>query len=465
MRKTKMSLIVAMILANTAISINLHADYLETAKAYGEKVKFWKDEPMKYNFKDIYPKEFYKKSYFAPTAIAVSIAGGVAFSYFTAGTGAPTAAAGVSTVASMVAGGGAGSYLAGLATVGSWFGGGMVLGGAILNGIVIGSAVGGTLTLGSMTALQVIEASSLMTAMSMDGIAYFKNPETGKNEYRVRLEIPKDIGSKEVRQIVENYYEANEALIDTIQNGDHTKQTASDVAIKLYTNAAVKLLEQKITDNNLSSDDSVVLSVIAWRNGSFDAFEKGMLQIEKLDTKNKSFTDYLMALKYLKNSDIDNALLYLHKSIESNDYTLEPIILKINILSNLDFAKHEIEIAELVKSATDNFDSDKYATFLNLTSLYYRVGTIYFVNKKYAQANEYFQKAYDELGFLQKKFFGKELKHTINLAIANSLYSDGKKIEADKVYALIIGDIDEKESGEELKKIKDSYLGANKTAK
>jgi len=461
--KTKtiqLSITVALLL-NIAQPINLNADVLESSKKYAEKAMFWKKEKATYNFKDIYPKSFYKKSYFAPTAIAAAIAGGVAISFVTAGTGAPAAAVGVSSFATAVAGGGAGSYLAGLAAVGSWFGGGMVLGGAILNGIVLGTMVGAPAALANMTIQQKVEASALITAMGMDGIVYFKNPETGKNEYRIRLEIPQDIGSKEVKKIVDNIYSTNKDLMDAVKNNDATRQKAINESIKLYVKAAMELLKSKISTNNFKQDDLIVLSVIAWRNGNFDMFEKAIAKVN-LTIDNRGFTSYLKALDYLKNNDIKNTLALLDKSRSINSYALEPIILKINILSNEDFAKNEIEIDKLVQYAATHFDADKYSTFLNLTSLYYRVGTIYFSNQKYAQAKAYYQKSFDDLGLLQKNFFGKQLKHSIELAIANSLYAAGEDLKADKIYFGIIDDIDDagdKDGLAEFKKIKESYIG------
>lgn len=460
MKKLSLSMTTALFLS-ISHPITLKADWIDTSKEYANKVNFWKNEKNEYGFKHIYPKAFYKKSYFAPTAITAAVVSAVAVSYFTAGTGAPAAAAGVSSLASSIAGGGAGSYLAGLYAVGSWFGGGMVLGGAILNGVVLGSMAGGTLTLANMTMLQKIEASALVTAMGMDGIVYFKNPETGINEYRVRLEIPKDLGSEEVRQIVDNIYEANEAIIDAVEDGDTIKQKAMSESIKLYTKSAIELLEKKLETNEFNQEDIIVLSVIAWRNGNFDIFEKAISKTDTFKAENKGFLHYLYALKSLKINNTEQAIIDLDKSLNENKYALEPVILKINILSNTNFLKNEVEIDKLIQYATENFDSDKYATFLNLTSLYYRAGTIYFSNKEFSRAKNYYQKSLDNLGLLQKNFFGKQLKHTIELAIANSMYKEGEEIKADKIYYGIINDINEEDDIAEIKKIKESYLGSN----
>lgn len=460
MKNISLSLATALLLSishPTALS----AGWLDKSKEYTEKAKFWKNEKKEYNFCHVYPKAFYKKSYFSSTAITVAIVGAVTVSYFTAGTGAPAVAAGVSSLASTIAGGGASSYLAGLASVGGWFGGDTALGSAILNGIVLESVTDGALSLANMTMLQRIEASTLVTAMGMDGVVYFKNPETDKNEYRVRLEIPKDLGSKEVRQIVDNIYEANEAIANALEKRDSIRQKAMSESVTLHVKSAIELLEKKLATYDFNEEDIIVLSVIAWQDGDFDIFEQAISNLDTFEAENKGFLYYLYALKNLKNNNTKQAIIHLDKSLDENKYALEPIILKINILSNTDFLKNEVEIDKLVQYATENFDGDKYATFLNLTSLNYRVGTIYFANKKYARANEYHQKALDGLGLLEKNFFDKQLKHTIELAIANSVYKEGEEIKADKIYYGIIIDIDEEKDIAEIEKIRESYLGSN----
>jgi len=460
--KTIISSAITAIYLVSAVPTNAQADIWGSTNQYVSSL--WdKKEVENISFKYIYPKVFYKKSYFATAAISASIVTAGTLLFVTAGTGAPLAAAGVSTAASIIGGGGAGSYLAGLATVGSLFGEGMVLGGAILNGIVLGTGVGGTISLANMTIQKKAEASALMTAMSMDGIVYFKNPDSGHNEYRVRLEIPKDIGSKNIKQIVNNIYEANEEYVDALKKADSVKQKVLTESIHLYTESAIELFENQLNeDKKISQDDLIVLLVIAWRNGDFELFEKGISELPTtLKKDNEGFSYYLLALNSLRNNNIKQAIEYLDLSHENNNYALEPLILKMNLLGNQDFSTNEIEIDRLLKTAIKTFDSDKYNTFLNLSSLYYRVATIYFSNQKYAEARKFYQKSLDKLGFLKKKFFGKELKHTIKLSIANSFYNEGQIIKADKVYYEIINDIEENEKNE-IEKIRQSYIGLNK---
>ncbi len=133
----------------------------------------------------------------------------------------------------------------------------------------------------------------------------------------------------------------------------------------------------------------------------------------------------------------------------------------INILGNRNFIKNESKIISLVKKAENNFDSDKYLTSYNLSGVFYRTATFYFNNKQYIKAEKYYKKTYNELGLLQKHFFGKQLKHIVQLGIANSLFSQNMRNSANEIYIEIINDID-KENKEEMKQIREQYLGSNK---
>lgn len=48
--------------------------------------------------------------------------------------------------------------------------------------------------------------------------------------------------------------------------------------------------------------------------------------------------------------------------------------------------------------AENKFNGNKYTTHYDLTSLYYRIGTLYFLNEKYGQAEYFYRKSYDEIG-------------------------------------------------------------------
>ncbi len=82
--------------------------------------------------------------------------------------------------------------------------------------------------------------------------------------------------------------------------------------------------------------------------------------------------------------------------------------------------------------------------------------TIYFNNKRYSKAKEYYEKANNELNLFQT-YFSKSLKNTVQLGVANSLYQDSKTEEANKVYNKLLEDISD---AEEKEMIIQQYLGA-----
>jgi len=455
MKKISLSITLIMSLMSTSVNAGVWQDTKEVVN----KAAFWKNKHLKnIDFKHIYPKKFYKKSYFGFIITGAVIVGAGAFTYFTAGTGAPVAATGTSTVATWVAGGGAGSYMAGLSTVGSWFGGNAILGAAILNGISIGTIGGGTSTFATLSVLGKVGVMSSITAMNLDGIAYFSNPETNSLEYKVKVTIPKSLGSKDTRFLVDKIYDTKEEINDAIEDGDEERQKALYKLNIQYNKKAINLLTQKINEED-NQEDLIVLGIIAWNNSEYTLFDKAVSKLDSSKLDNTGFLNYLYALQNLSKGDIQKSLINLDNSIDENTYALEPVILYINILGNEDFIKNESKIESLVKHAEENFDSDKYATGYSLSSIYYRTATFYFLNKRYVKAAQYYQKADEELGLLQKYFFGKQLRHVIQLGIANSLYMQNKTEDANEEFKNIIEDIDE-DNIDEKTTIKEQYLGS-----
>ena len=439
MKKTTLSIIASIAL----LSNTLQADWWQDTKVVANKVKFWKSKHLKdIDFEHIYPKKFYKKSYFAFAITGVAIVGAGAFTYVTAGAGAPTAVTGVGGVA-------------------AWVGGVAISGKAILGVTLLSSIVIATLgdrvdktTFRELTVLEKVRVMASVTAIGLDGVTYFKNSKTNKLEYKVMLMIPKKLGSKDTRDIVNRIYEIDEKIQDNLEDN---KGKDNDLYLEMKTRAikdALVLLEKKLTEKD-NQEDLIVLSIIASNKAEYELFDKAINQIDSSKLDNSSFLNYLKALNSLHKIDEKKSLEYLDNSISENPYALEPVILSINILGNSNFLQNEVKIKDLVKNAEENFDSDDYATSYSLSGLYYRVATFYFNNQRYASAQKYYEKAYDELGMLQKNFFGKELGHTIQLGIANSLYKEGKTKKALEVYNDIIEDFDE----DEKRKITEQYLG------
>lgn len=452
MKKTCISIFVSSLL----LLSNVNADTIGAAKEYTNKAMVWKSEHLEnIDYQTVYPKKLYEKSYFGLAITGAAIVGAGAFTYFTAGAGAPAAATGVSSIASWTVGGGAGSYMAGLSTVGGWFGGNAVLGASILNGISLGTIGGGT-SYASLSLIGKVGILASISASSLDGVFYYINPETKQLEYKIKVSIPKNLGSKKTRNLVNEIYETNEKFNIAIEDKDTIKQKHLTMIKEENNRYALDLLENYLSNNKYSQEDFLVLGIIAWNNGKYDLFSRAINKIDKTKLKNTSFYNYLMALSDLSNGKIEDSKLKLQNSIDENSYAIEPVILYINILSNEDLNKNENEILKYVEKIEKNFDSDKYATEYSLVSVYYRLGTSYFNNKRYSKAKEYYEKANNELNLFQT-YFSKSLKHTVQLGIANSLYQDLKTEEANKVYNKLLEDVsDEKEK----EMIIQQYLGA-----
>jgi len=224
-----------------------NAGVWQSTKEVVNSAMFWKNKHLEdIDFKHIYPKKFYKKSYFGFVITGAAVVGAGAFTYFTAGAGAPAAATGTSAVATWVAGGGVGSYMAGLSTIGSWFGGNAILGAAILNGISIGTIGGGASTFAALSVLGKVGVMASVTAMGLDGVAYFSNPKTKNLEYKVKVVIPKNLGSRDTRKLVDNIYDTDEKIQDALEDNDKIKQKMLFELKKEYNKEGIELLMRKL---------------------------------------------------------------------------------------------------------------------------------------------------------------------------------------------------------------------------
>jgi len=224
------------------------------------------------SFQSVFPKPIYRKSYFGLVLTGATIATAGAFTYFTAGAGAPVAAAGVSSVASWVAGGGAGSYMAGLSTIGGWFGGNAMLGSAILNGISIG-VTGGGAAFATLPAAAQVGVMASVTASALDGVALVQDPKTKNLSYQIRLTVPKELGSKEVRLLTKRLYEVEAKLLEA----DASKNEKTYLDLVKQKNA---LLREAVARGDAalkkgsSNEDLLVLGIVSKKAGRYDLSEK-----------------------------------------------------------------------------------------------------------------------------------------------------------------------------------------------
>ena len=453
-------IILSVILTMSLITSSTSASMLENIKKTLNKAALWKSKHLEdIDFKHVYPKAVYKKSYFGFAITGAAIVGAGAFSYFTAGAGAPAAATGVGAVASWAAGGGAGSYMAGLSMIGGMFGGNATLGAAILNGISLGTIGGGVgVTTGaafkSMAILGKVGVITSVTASALDGIFYFYNAETQRMEYKVRVAIPKDLGGKRTRKLVTNIYDTIDEIQDTIIEENELKEQKLYELIEEYNKKATILLQEELLNDD-NQEDLLVLGIIAWNNNEQVLFDKAISKISPAKLDNIGFLDYLYGLQELYKGNNNATLLKLQNSLDENSYAIEPVLLYVSLLGNQEFIENEVKILTLVEDASNNFDSDKYATRYGLTPLYYRLATFYFIHKRYSKAEEYYTNAKEEMGVLQRNFFGEKMLHIIDLGIANSLHEQGKTKKSKEVYHNIMSNIDYKEK----QQMREQYLG------
>lgn len=413
--------------------------------------------PMQIGFSDVFGKKFYEKKYFGIAVLGATVVTAGMVSYFTAGTGAPTAAAGVSSVASWVGGGGAGTYMAGLSTIGSAFGGNAMLGAALLNGVSI-ATIGGGPAIASMSAAQKGLAMFSVSATIMDGVAVVNGHGTDTLSYRVALPIPKNIGSKEFRHQADelrklgaeerNLGEKMDELYADRLKAKEADKYSEKVAKKLA-DAESKLKETKVKraqlektietrarsaiKKNVGAEDRVLLAVLA-KNLNNDLGQASLFAdlIERVPTegaKDAGYVYYLKAVAKIEKNQIKEALQLLEKSSIHNPYAIEPAILRVNIAGR-EFGKKKDEIIEIVSRTGKLFDSEKYATPFSLVSLHYRVGTLSLIHKDYRLAEIQFNAALKERSLWEKHGPKNEFGSMVKTGLANALYGQDRKDEA-----------------------------------
>lgn len=433
------------------------AGLLENTKNYAENAIGWKKSSQpEISFHEAFPKPIYKKSYFGYTIMGTTIVCAGAISYFTAGAGAPAAVSGTGSIATWVGGGGAGSYMAGLSTIGGWFGGNAMLGSAILNGISIGVIGGSATKFTALPALGKVSVLTAVTASALDGVALFENPETKNLTYRVRLMLPVDMGSKSVRDFAKDF----NALENDMQTADSKRDSkAYELLSKKkveMANIGHKWAKEALLSKDTTNSDLIVLGVFSKNVGDFDLFEKLISRVTTNKIQDTGYVDYLRAIVSVEKGDLDAAEKLLRKSFQLNPYAVEAPLLLIN-MQGRNFERNEKDILDIVKKAKKHYDADKYETGYSLVSMYYRVGTLYLLDAKYAQAKFYYELALDKTSMLQKYFGNKQMTNMIKLGIANAMYGLNKKKKADEMFLKIIN---ESENAGEVEFFKNQYLNA-----
>jgi hypothetical protein len=209
--------------------------------------------------------------------------------------------------------------MAGLSTIGGYFGGNAILGASILNGISLGTVGAGT-SYASLSLLGKVSIFTAISASSLDGVFYFSNPETNKLEYKIKVSVPKELGSKNTRDLVNDIYKTNDEFNQAVENNDPLRQKHFAEIKEANNKYALDLLEYFLNNQENNQEDLLVLGIIAWNNGKYEQFSNAMNKIYKSKLNNTSFYNYLMALSDLVNGKLEESKLKLQNSIDENKF-------------------------------------------------------------------------------------------------------------------------------------------------
>lgn len=350
--------------------------------------------------------------------------------------------------------------MSGLSTIGSWVGGNAVVGASVVNGLAAGIGIG-TSSGKLITAGAKLKLAMGITAAAYDGVLFYEEPETRKLVYIVALNIPRDLGSKAVRLLVDNLYDYEEKIA-----GSESKEF-TDLMYKhreLDFQYGVSLLKEDLQADNISQEDLIVLGIVAYKAGEYDYFKSATYRLKEKFSDNievRSFVDYLHAIALLMDDDEDEAKRNLRSSIAAEKGVIEPVSLYVALLSEEDFVHNEPVIKQYVSDLEAVYDEDNYDTAYSMASVYYRLGTIYLDNDDYVLAINNFDKARENLSWIQEwwimsGFVEQSFKDYIDIGKANALYSNGQPTAAKE---LITSVLERTEDEEQMMTYKTLYQG------
>ncbi len=399
-------------------------------------------------FEAAFYRPVYKTSSFGLVLTGTAIVAAGAFSYFTAGAGAPAAATGVSTVASWVGGS---SYMAGLSTIGGWFGGNAMLGSAILNGISLGT-VGGMGSWSALSSGQKALALGATAATTMDGIAIISKPQTQQLEWRVVLPVPRDLADDRTRTLLDAMSEASREVTAIASEWDVAKaemvpespkskkilelERTHEAAEARHKAAAEQVNDElarvmRLGDSNRTT---VLMAVIAQNSGRSADFRTLVGRIKLAPLKRRSYLDYLRAIAALQAGRVTEAERLLYESWNAASFAIEPPILLAGVVGSRGFASQESKIDEIASNADKNFKSNAYMNSASLVSLHYRIGTMALGANRCERARTAFTKAQAELSTIEKYWSGKDTRNFLDIGEANALHCQGDKSKAHEIF-------------------------------
>ncbi|MEN8219269.1 MAG: hypothetical protein ABFS56_23485 [Pseudomonadota bacterium] len=450
-------------------------------------------------FEEVYNKPFWKNDTVFWSTIAVASATAAAVTVFTAGTGAPAAGVGVSTIASHIAGGGAGSYMAGLSTVGHLVGGNAITGAAILNGVSAGILGFG----GEAAAIKGIAATTKLALASATkfgefGFKYLSLKKTSEATYLIQIIPSSEFGTGKVGELFTRLKEANKNLTETLAKHDETKtqlnssfNQAITVINEKYQGPTFKTdriemakklaqlrtlngkiiaekkkieaerltqqyqvviqethgiieayLSNKASSSKESRTDAMMSAILLHSLGYENDFVNYIKQFQ-VATQNESFLLYLKAVAYLLDKDFEVARKYALQAMDTEPEAIEPVMVLIMALDGLGQYQQAFELETLLK---EEFDDDHYETPNSLLTAYNLLGDIANSRQLPQTAVKFHQKAFDKTSF----FSDDDEKALLCLKIANDYHLFGSKRKSTEYYEKAIGYVEDEELKKEI---------------
>ena len=448
-------------------------------------------------FEDIYNKPFWKNETVFWSAIAVASATAAVVTVYTAGTGAPAAGAGVSTVASYFAGGGAGSYMAGLSAVGHLVGGNAITGAALLNGTSAAIVGYG----GEAVAIKGIAATTKLALASARqfgdfGFNYLNIKKTSEATHLIQIIPSSELGTGKVGELFTQLKEANKNYTETLAKHEETKtqlnssfnqaitvinekyqgptfktdriEMAKKLAEVRTLNGKIIAEKKKIEAERLTQQYQVViqkthgiieayLSNKGSKESRTDAlmgaillqtlgYEKDFVNYIKqfnVANQNESFLLYLKAVAYLLDKDFELARKYALQAMDTEPEAIEPVMVLIMALDGLGQSQQAFELETLLE---EEFDDDHYETPNSLLTAYNLLGDIANARQLPQTAVKFHQKAFDKMSF----FSDDDEKALLCLKIANDYHLFGSKRKSTEYYEKAIAYVGDEELKKEI---------------
>lgn len=407
MKKTTISAMISVFLLATNISTPLKAEWYNPSSWIDHKEKI---KPVTFDM--VYPVPFYKTGVFKWGSI---IAASVVVAAATVYTGGIASVPGATWIGSLLGGAMGTTWTAGLAVLG---GGALAAGG-------LGMA-GGAVVIATVTDLSL--------AVLVDQVASAVGPKNGTHNFStIKIPIPKwDYGSEKVVKDLENIHELQEKMMD------------GDIDKEVYRRNLVNFMENALRNINTSKSyyDTINGAVLAYDLGQFSLAEKYVNEAEKrANDEMSSFIEYMKALLSLsKDESVGQVIRYLDSAIQIEPYTLNPYLLKANILLDNNDLKGALRT---VKLGLENYDDDNF-------QLNYLAGLIEYKKGNYKKAIEYFAEALEATTINPV-----EAECKVRIALAYKKLYDSKS--ATKWYKEALEEVEDKEYEEYRKNIVEMF--------